>query len=248
MDIAGAVKPGENIIQLDRVFTQSAKTRHNVEISWIFESERNKLAFDTEIEAIYLCGDFAVETPGTFTAMPDDISREAVKAGGWELSCIPDITDRVRYSGDFVIANPVRTVRLAAVEQSGFPFFAGVMELESSFHANADGEELVLRFAERNVTVCCVEVNGKPAGDLCWYDHDLVIPAELVKAGSNTIVLKLVTSLRNMLGPHHLDCAEVNCGSPAVFYQEKGVFCQHRVLAWNRNWCFARLGMTPRQA
>ena len=248
VDIAGAVKPGENIIQLDRVFTQSAKTRHNVEISWIFESERNKLAFDTEIEAIYLCGDFAVETPGTFTAMPDDISREAVKAGGWELSCIPDITDRVRYSGDFVIANPVRTVRLAAVEQSGFPFFAGVMELESTFHANADGEELVLRFAERNVTVCCVEVNGNPAGDLCWYDHDLVIPAELVKAGSNTIVLKLVTSLRNMLGPHHLDCAEVNCGSPAVFYQEKGVFCQHRVLAWNRNWCFARLGMTPRQA
>ena len=244
VDIAGAVQPGENEIRLERVFTQSERVRHNVEISWIFEAERNKLAFDTEIEAVYLCGDFAVNTPGTFTPMPDAVSREAVKAGGWELSCIPDLTNRVRYSGEFILANPVRTVKLDAVEQSGFPFFAGIMELESRFTANADHEELLLSFAERRVTVCCVEVNGKEAGELCWYNNTLVIPPELVKKGENTIVLKLVTSLRNMLGPHHLDCGEVNCGSPAVFFQAKGVFCQREPFSWNRDWCFARMGMS----
>lgn len=243
VDIAGAVQPGENEIRLERLFTQSEKTRHNVEVSWVFESERNKLAFDTEIEAVYLAGDFAVDTSsGTFTAMPDDFWHNAVGAARWELSHLPEVTDRVRYSGDFLLVNPVKTVRLDAVEQSGFPFFAGEMTLETTFSADADGEARVLDIAERRVTVCSVEVNGKPAGDLCWYDNRLAIPPELVKKGENIITLKLVTSLRNMLGPHHLDCGEVNCGSPSVFYQAKGVFCQWEPFPWNRDWCFARMG------
>ena len=238
VDIAPAIRPGENEIRLDRVFAQSAKTRHNVEISWIFESERNKLAFDTEIEAIYLCGDFSVDTAnGTFTSVPGSVIE---RLGAGPEAKLPD---RVRYSGEFILANPVKTVRREAVEQSGFPFFAGEMTLESSFTAETDGELCSLDFAERRVTVCSVEVNGKPAGDLCWYNNSINIPPELVKKGENIITLKLITSLRNMLGPHHLDCCEVNCGSPAVFYQEKGVFCQHGALPWNRDWCFAPLGM-----
>ena len=222
VDIASAVRPGENVIELERDFTQSEKTRRGYEAAWVFESERNKLAFDTELEAIYLAGDFAVGTPGTFSDMPDD---------------------RVRYAGDFVLANPVKTVRLDAVEQSGFPFFAGTMALEGAFTAERDGEPVKFVFAKRRATVCNVAVNRVNIGTLCWHEDGLAVPEKLVKRGQNTFTLELVTSLRNMLGPHHLDCGEVSCGGPGTFYQDRGVFSQRGALPWNRDWCFARTGM-----
>ena len=226
VDIASAVRPGENVIELEREFTQSEKTRKGYEAAWIFESERNKLAFDTELESIYLAGDFAVDTSaGSFAGMPDD---------------------RVRYTGSFTLANPVKTVRTGAVEQSGFPFFAGTMELEGAFAADADGEPVKLAFARRRATVCIVSVNGKEIGTLCWHEDGIAVPPELVRRGANTVVLKLVTSLRNMLGPHHLDCGEISCGWPGTFYQDRGVFSQRGALPWNRNWCFVRMGMAVR--
>ena len=226
VDIASAVCPGDNVIELERDFTQSEKTRRGFEAAWVFESERNKLAFDTELEAIYLAGDFTVDTSsGKFAAMPDDL---------------------VRYVGGFTLTAPVKSVQTGALEQSGFPFFAGTMELEGTFDAGADGEPVRFVFARRRATVCVVSVNGREIGTLCWHEDGIAVPEDLVKRGRNTVVLKLVTSLRNMLGPHHLDCGEVICGGPGTFYQDRGVFSQRGALPWNRDWCFARMGMQVR--
>jgi hypothetical protein len=60
-----------------------------------------------------------------------------------------------------------------------------------------------LRFKLWGANSCKVRVNGKDAGICCWepFAYDL---SGLLQEGNNTLELELTTSLRNMLGPHHL--------------------------------------------
>ena len=50
----------------------------NIEKVKSFESEKNKLVYDTEIEAIYIIGEFGVKTDGIW----EKIDRNAVRYSG----------------------------------------------------------------------------------------------------------------------------------------------------------------------
>ncbi len=101
IDIASYVRIGENIITLDVCFKQSDTVYENLEKAKVFESERNKLTYDIEIEPIYLIGDFSVKCEGSFK----ELERKAV-----------------RYEGGFVIAEPRKKVTLKNLEKQGYPF------------------------------------------------------------------------------------------------------------------------------
>ena len=59
-----------------------------------------------------------------------------------------------------------------------------------------------------------VTVNGRPAGDVAWAPYVLDI-TEFLTGGTNTIELRVASSLRNMLGPHHVSRVEsIPCLSP----------------------------------
>ncbi|MEE1046403.1 MAG: hypothetical protein U0M60_03150, partial [Clostridia bacterium] len=62
IDIAKYMKLGENTISFDCDFKQSESVYENLKKAWQFESEKNKLSYDMEIESIYLIGDFSVKT------------------------------------------------------------------------------------------------------------------------------------------------------------------------------------------
>ena len=115
LDISKLVVLGENVISVTVDFKQSEEVNENVEKAKKFESEKNKLTFDMEIEQIYLVGDFSVKTEGVF----EELERNAC-----------------RYKGDFIIAKPKEKIVLQNIERQGFPFFTGEITLKKQFSAN----------------------------------------------------------------------------------------------------------------
>lgn len=101
LDISKLVVLGKNVISMTVDFKQSKEVYGNVEKAKKFESEKNKLTFDMEIEQIYLVGDFSVKTEGVF----QELERNAC-----------------RYKGEFVITKPKEKITLQNIERQGFPF------------------------------------------------------------------------------------------------------------------------------
>lgn len=101
-DISRYLKIGKNKIELECCFKQSDSTYDDVDKSYKYESIKNRLTYDMEVENIYLVGKFFVKTSGAFVKLDKDA---------------------VRYIGDFVIDKPLNSISLCNIEQQGFPFF-----------------------------------------------------------------------------------------------------------------------------
>lgn len=205
LDIAGMLKEGENIISFDCNFTQSPETYENIRKSEFFETEKNKLCYDMEIEAVYLLGDFSVKTDGE-----------------WKDSCSQDniVKNGRLYRGGFVIDAPVKTVGLKEIEKQGYPFFAGEMELEGKI--NISGENPVLIVNKKGINAVRVKI-GETEKTMLWSDR---LPlAEFGVQGEAEVKLTLVNNLRNLLGPHHLKKdGEMGWVGPSTFFKEKCVW------------------------
>lgn len=106
IDISEYIQIGENTISFDCDFKQSDEFYKNRRKSFVFETEKNKLVYDMEIEAVYLLGDFSVKTDGKW----EQLDRNAV-----------------RYFGSFEMDPPKNKISLQNIEQQGFPFFSGEM-------------------------------------------------------------------------------------------------------------------------
>ena len=142
------------------------------------EALRNCLAFDTEVEPIYLFGDFRVEA---------------------ETPWIEDTARTLRNAGTFVLTASKETVQLKDLNRDGFVFFTGTLRASAALeYRSGDPTELVLggRFA-----TCGVEINGVDLGVRIFTDRFELAP--YLKEGENRVVLTLCFSNRNLLGPHH---------------------------------------------
>jgi hypothetical protein len=181
--------------------------------SKIFESEKNKLTFDTELEQIYLVGDFSVETQGSFT----ELARNAF-----------------RFSGAFAIGAPKKGITLDRMERQGFPFFAGTMTVSRSFVAEHTG--FVLDFVKCGWNVVKASVNGKELPPMMWEPFTADLSA-LLRVGENEISLTLTNNLRNMQGPLHLAIGESHSLGPSEFYRRKCVW-GGGAERWNDDYCF----------
>ncbi len=164
--------------------------------SGVSESLRNCLVFDTEIEAAYLVGDFALETAGTFT---DDVKNARL------------------YEGDFVLTNQKCSVSIGDVVKDGYPFFGGHMAVKFSYDYKA-GDATILALTGRFATAS-VKVNGTAAGDMLFLRH--VDLAEYLREGENEIEIDFAGAMRNLMGPHHRHDPEPMGVGPGTFSFEK---------------------------
>lgn len=222
LEVTEAIAVGDNIIRLSVDFVQSKEVYENIKKSLIFESEKNKLTYDTEIEAIYLIGDFGVKTPGSFTVLP----KQAV-----------------RYEGDFAVTKRPAVVREGSLAEQGFPFFAGRVVLKSIVSLKADEcEGRSLCFTERCATIVKVRVNGKDAGTILWqpYEADL---SGLLHEGDNELEVELVGNLRNLLGPHHLSSGESYAVGPHCFFEYSDIWAGGKNPDWNDGYVFVKSGL-----
>jgi hypothetical protein len=197
--IARYMKAGRNTILLKRHFYLSDKVYRIKNDPTVHEAESNRTTLETELESVYLLGDFCVAieaghhfgehralfTPGPFTLMP---MRE--------------------------------TVPLETLVTAGYPFFAGNIKLQREFAWNGYGN-VRLTFSRPDAVVTKAWVNGQLVKVFGWAPYEANITA-LLKAGKNVIAIELVNSLRNLLGPHHNEKGERYGVSPPVFCDIEG--------------------------
>ena len=165
---------------------------------------------DTEIEHLYLTGDFGV------TASPlgrtNRIAGQTFEALGARFRLTQESVDL--HSGD-----PV---------SQGYPFFAGAISLTQHVSLPTLEGRVFLAFDRGEVPLVEVMVNGQPGGCVMWPPHEVEI-TPLLRPGENTITLKLVSSLRNLLGPPHQEGGDKLWTGPAEF---------ENVLDWTDDyWC-----------
>lgn len=223
--IADAVVKGVNVIRLESNYHQFKETFECLRASKIFESERNKLSLDSEVEAVYLAGPFGVETPGKFTQLTDD-------------SC--------RYAGDFILGRMPEKVKGDHLEECGLPFFAGTATISQKVVLTEEEASRPRRILFGNFygNVLVPVVNNTELSPIVRPEYSLDLPAGLLRAGENEISLKLVTSLRNMLGPHHLEEGDTHAVCPWHFFKTiGGPFTSNSAPAWNDGYCLVRHGV-----
>ncbi|MBQ8642525.1 MAG: hypothetical protein IJ480_09945 [Clostridia bacterium] len=195
VNIAPYVKAGENEVIVSLNHYQRDYVYY-VLYSGVSESLRNCLVFDTEIEAAYLVGDFALETAGTFT---DDVKNSRL------------------YEGEFVLTNQRDNVSITDVVKDGYPFFGGSMTVKFPYDYKA-GDATVLALTGRFATAS-VKVNGTPAGDMLFLRH--VDLTAYLREGVNEIEITFAGAMRNLMGPHHRHDPEPMGVGPGTFSFEK---------------------------
>ena len=222
IDIFSCVKDGENEITLSCDFEQSKAVYENVKKSLEFESEKNKLSYDMELEAIYLKGDFAVKTDDCFECL----EREALRTkGNFYLTKAPDTL----YSGDIV--------------KQGYPFFAGSMTFKQKITLTKDECNCrSIKFARLGSTVIKVKVNGKDADKVMWQPYEVDV-SDLLCEGENEIEITITGSLRNLLGPFHLSEGENHWVAPNCFFHESPIWCKGINKNWVDSYCFVEFGI-----
>ncbi len=200
LDISKYVKLGENIIETEVLFDQSAQTYENMKKSKIFESEMNKLTYDMEIEAMYLVGDFGVRCDGKYEAIPNDAYF---------------------FDGTFAIVEPSKKITLHNIQEQGYPFFSGEITVRRTFEVSDTNKKLVL--CKKGVNAIRIKVNGKDVSTLMWAPYEVDLSDYLV-CGENTVEITIVNNLRNLLGPHHHVGGELLAVGPGSFFDEGSIW------------------------
>lgn len=179
VELTPHVTAGDNTITVTRMFTPLAKPAFG--LAHLFQNLGG-----TELEAVYLVGDFAV--------------RAAMSPREQRARC-------VRLAPRFTLVRETgRTCGNLVLE--GYPFFAGRLVLSTSFtFAPQAGARCILALPGLDASVARLRVNGRDAGHIAWppYEADIT---DAVRAGNNMIEIELASSLRNLLGPHHRPAGE----------------------------------------
>ena len=172
-DISSEVKVGRNTAIIKVTYFQSDIVYYTLFDANDTESLKNCLAYDSDIEAIFIRGKFGVY--GDFKEGKDK---------------------NILLGNNFYIGKQKKHINNLIEE--GFPFFAGDISLSTKKKVDSTKKELV--FDERFHLVE-VEINGENAGKMMFSSKKDV--SKYLKVGENDFVITLTVGNRNLLGPFH---------------------------------------------
>ena len=232
-DIRPYIRKGDNEIILKIDFRQPQNVYEVLFGENVLETEKNKLTLETEIESIYLLGDFGVKNRNGFSY-------------SWrkELSCDPE----------FSIVKMPTSVYGDDFTSQGFCFFSGKMVISQDLilHEYDDsmgvkiqslkGRRILYRFQKPNAAVAKLIINGKQVKKFLWQPYECDITDHL-KFGENEIVWELYSSNRNLLGPHHHVDGELYAVWPADFTGEPSPFKADQRNVWSDDYHFVKFGL-----
>ncbi|WP_167607160.1 glycosyl hydrolase [Maribellus sediminis] len=180
-DISGLLKQGQNSIQF----------RLNFEAPQPL-SDDPKSRYGTEIESIYLTGDFAV------FGNNEEITNNTQRNG------TGDFQERPVYSFTSFSIGKEKDSFSGELTKSGYPFYAGAFELSQNVNIDPlePNKNYFLELPNCEAIASVVKINGQAVDSLVWSPFKTDITEYLVE-GENRVSLVLVNSLRNLLGPHH---------------------------------------------
>ena len=173
---------GMNTIQLSTQFKQPEKVYEVLYGEGVYETEKNKITYDVELESIYLIGDFGVFSKDSFVAG----ERHALTT-----------------SGPFYIDKLPEKIRGLELTQQGLAFFAGILQLEQEITIEKIGaHQYSIDLSGQRAPMIHVYINGCLVKKSYWAPYQIDV-TEHLKEGKNKITLKFFASNRNLFGPHH---------------------------------------------
>ena len=186
-DIASLLKTGENEVVINIHYFQSEAVYYALFGENVTESLKNCLAYDTDIEAVYIKGNFGVY-------------------GEFELGLRPEIV----LGQNFRIG--AQKQRISALIEEGYPFFSGNIVLKQKVTVDSTDYRLVI---DKRFHLIDVKVNGKEVGRMMFSGKlDL---SDALQVGENEIELTLTVGNRNLLGPFHTLAQEPGGVGPHTF-------------------------------
>ena len=232
-DIRPYLKKGQNEIILEIDFVQQQKVYDVLFGKDVLETEINKLTYDTEIESIYIIGDFGVYNRNGYQY---SWRKELICDDSFYLKELPDCV----YGDDFT--------------SQGFCFFAGKIKVKQKLllHEYDDskgvkivsnrGKRYIYRFGRLNAMAARLFINGQWVKDILWQPYECDI-TDYVHLGENEIVWELYASNRNLLGPlHHVD-GELYAVWPADFTDTPHEFKEDQRNVWSDEYHFVKFGV-----
>ncbi len=210
---------GENTICLSGKISMSDKSKSLYDKASVYETELGLFSYDKEICPVILLGDFSVISNGVFRRL----DKKAL-----------------RYIGDFAIGKKADECDISNIEKSGFPFFGGRITLKKTF--NLSDTSYCIKFSPKAIRSASVEVNSKKVSTLLSSPFEYDLSEYLVK-GDNEIRITFTSSLRNMLGPHHVPLGELYDVTPYNYHRLPCVWSKKTDLPWENNYCFLEFGI-----
>jgi hypothetical protein len=197
-DITALLRVGRNEIVLALDFVSAVPT-----------SADARTRYGTEIESIYLIGDFAVQARLADSPLTDTYRNQS---GALPPKPVHSFS---RYTLTRETAEFPGTPDLAT---RGYPFYAGEFELETTLELPAvdPARRLILTFPALEATVLRLTINGADCAPVFTSPWEVDVTT-LLRPGANTVRLSLTNSLRNLLGPHHHQGGEHIAVGPATF-------------------------------
>lgn len=198
-DVSGLLLEGTNEVLLSLDFRNPVPASYDA-------LER----YGTEIETIFLCGDFAVD--GILAKnQPTETWRNRLKI----LNPKP-MPARFEY-GSFSI-RPETEVTAPNLTVAGYPFYSGSFVCSGSFCMDDvdEGRCYKIAFPAIEAIAVDVKVNGKELPTVFCSPWEADVTGA-IRPGDNTVELTLTGSLRNLMGPYHCIGGEFNVMGPATF-------------------------------
>lgn len=202
-DITRLIHTGVNSVTVSFDYFQREHVYH-VLFDGVSESLRNCLSFDTEVESIYLFGDFKVIT-----------DTEKFTFGERES---------LIYNGGFKLSGQDDSVDCTDIVRDGYPFYGGLIDVKADYEYKRGGAAVLS--LQGRYSLADVYVGGEHAGLLMFKNKINLLP--YLREGINEIEIKLYNSMRNLMGPHHRSDPEPYAVSPDTFSFEgewQGDFC-----------------------
>lgn len=226
VDITQHVRKGTNTLELAREF--EPLRRPSFALARLFANVPG-----TEIESVYLVGDFA-----TKAAVSENKQRP----------------QSLRFAPSFTFCAEPETTRGDLIED-GYHCFAGAMDLVATVNIQkSEGERVALRLPGLQCCLAEIFVNGERSGSVAWHPFEIDI-SDQARTGANEIRLRLTNTLRNLLGPHHRPLVEEehNWGESAYAggysrhtgkgYPKWWVDRSKETDAWTDDYFFVRFGL-----
>lgn len=170
---------GTNVYEVECYWHQTEETYYALFGEGVTESLKNCIAYDSEIEPIYLGGHFGVFSDHPF--------------------CTFD--EKYLLGHEFYIAEAPETVSEPVTD--GLPFFRGSLTLTKDFCFEDSDTCIAL---DGKFLSAKVSVNGISAGEIL-FENTLDI-SEYLKKGDNTLQVTFSIGNRNLLGPLHSQGSE----------------------------------------
>lgn len=172
-DISKLIHTGQNDYTVKVHWHQNEQVYYALFGESVTESLKNCIVYDSELEAIYLCGAF-----GVYSDMPYTDDEMYTFGDGFYIGKAPE-----------KVSEPVC---------DGFPFFRGELTACQIVQFEEGVTHLRVNGTYQSAKVW---VNGQYAGKLL-FDRVLDV-ARFVHPGENDVRIAFVVSNRNLLGPHH---------------------------------------------